>query len=567
MNTHDRSALRLLASLQRADAAGEAVVLTGNTADVFVAPNGKPCRLPHLLATWASDSGRGCVIHSLGSGPRQLPAPGCSPLPLRLPAADAHPSRAIEEVIRELMTHGQPALLVLDWAELHLPAAEGMVSLELNQLIEILGESAVNPEFARAGHRLVVIARSGEVDQRLRRLPGFVVFHIGLPDREERSALIERLATAEGAKRLHLDRSLTPGRLTTLTGGLTLDDLMRARDETSEAEPLTSAWIQARKSASLRRTTTDGMTVYPPGQGLVGVAGLPQIRRLIDEAKRTGRNPRRILLAGPPGVGKTLVVTAIADELGVPAVALGQFRSRYVGDSERTLDAVLSAVNALKPNVLHIDEFDQAVGQRNTGMSSDGGTSERIFAELLTFLGDSQQTERVTVVGTTNRPDVLDSAMNDRFTIIPVLHPSPSESVAILEIAAKREGRTIDTAAAKALLQERNELTTGRLLVDVLDRAMTFCDLDGIDDVIGGPHLKRAFDDLLMTLDLAEHELLALEAVRLCRFRSFLPWVAAGDRGEEAYLPPYVERLLDADGSLNVTRLNTRLLELRGGTR
>jgi hypothetical protein len=482
-----------------------------------------------------------------------------------LPAADAHPSQAIEEVIRELTTHGQPALLVLDWAELHLPAAEGLVNLELNQLIETLGETAVDREFARPGHRLVVIARSGDIDERLQRLPGFVVVHLGLPDRAERLALIERLCTAEGARRLHLDGSLTPAALATLTGGLTLEDLIRARDETTEAEPLTLGWIQARKGASLRRATTNGMTVYPPGQGLAGVAGLPQIRRLIDEAKRTGRNPRRILLAGPPGVGKTLVVTAIADELGLPAVALGQFRSRYVGDSERNLRAVLSAVDALKPCVLHIDEFDQAVGQRNTGMSADGGTSERIFAELLTFLGDSQQTERVTVVGTSNRPDALDPAMYDRFTVIPILHPSPSEAVAILEIAARREGRTIEATAALALIEERNELLTGRLLVDLLDRAMTFSDLDGIGDAIGGPNLKQAFDDLLMTLDPVEHELLALEAIRLCRFRSFLPWVASRDRGEQAYLPQYVERLLDTDGSLNVSRLSVRLLELRGG--
>lgn len=339
--------------------------------------------------------------------------------------------------------------------------------------------------------------------------------------------------------------------------------LHNAKDEV----PLNPSWIQARKTSSLSRANGDNLTVYSPGQGMNSVAGLPQVRRLISECRSSGKAPQRILLAGPPGVGKTLVVRAIADELGLPAAALGQFRSRYVGDSERNLQRVLSTVEALSPCVLHVDELDQAIGQRNTGASSDGGTSERIFAELLTFLGGNQRAERVTVIATSNRPDVLDSAMFDRLTIIPVLHPTPGESVTILEINAQREGRSIDSDAALRLIEEQNQLLTGRVLVEVLERAMTFADLTGDRGTISDEHLESAFADLLMALDPLEHERLALEAIHLCTFRSYLPWVAAEYLGERPHIPSYLTSLLDEGGELQVPKLNERLAELKGASR
>ncbi len=564
MSEDKRSTERLQAAVVRADAAGEAIVLTGNTGDVFVTPAGDPCRLPYLLAGMAPAKGRGCLVYSSALGARQLPPPGCSALPLRLPPVDAPPEHALGTILRQLATSAHPVLFVVDWSEFLIPPHDGTSGDPVGRLIESLSETVTDPAFTRAGHRLVIVGRTGGVDERLIGLPGFSSFEVGLPDRAERLCLIERLAGAEGGRKLHLSDGLTAERLASLTGGLSLDDLLRARDETGAEHPLTPTWVQARKGATLRRTNGESLTVYPPGAGLRGVAGLPQVRRLVAESQATDRVPRRILLAGPPGVGKSLVVVAIADELGLPAVALGQFRSRFVGDSERNIRRVLSTVDALSPCVLHIDEFDQAVGQRNTGSSADGGTSERVFAELLTFLGDNQRAERVTVIATSNRPDALDSAMFDRFTIVPVLHPTPEESVAILTIGADREHRTIDRDEALEIIVGYDQLLTGRVVIDVLERAMTFADLTGSVGHIAGEHLRGAFADLLMALDPVEHEYLALQAIQLCTFRSYLPWVAADYLGETPHLPSYLTSLLGSDGELDAEKVQDRLNQLKG---
>lgn len=562
MTTPDRSTLRLLAQLDRVEAAGQVPVLTGNTADVFMDANGNPSRLLHLLAKRAAQAGRGTVVHSLAAGTRQLTPPGCAPVPLHLPAADATPAEVLGQLRGQLDTAATPVEVILDYADLSIPPTTGMVSLEFNRVVELLGEFALDPRLTGRGHRLALITRAGNLDERLARLPGFLIIEVGLPNHAERLAFIERLCQPVTGPPLKLANGLPPEHLARLSGGLTADDLLRGRDESQTVAPLTAAWVAARKTDSLRRLAGENLIIYEPGPGFAGVAGLPQVRRLLQESKTTGHFPRRVLFAGPPGTGKTLCTTAVADELGVPAVALGNFRSMWVGESERNLRTVLNLVQSLAPCVLHIDEIDQAIGQRTTGQSADGGTSERLLADIWQFLGDNTRGEWVTVIATTNRPELLDPAMFDRFSIVPVLHPDPQEAAQILQIAAGRQGRQLDIADAGSVVEEFRGLATGRVLVDVVERAMVLAHLDGSPTEIGRGHLTAAFGDLLMALDPLEHEFLALRAIELTTFRAFLPWNAARWLGEEPHLPSYLRPLLATDGDVDPERLRERLHEL-----
>jgi hypothetical protein len=162
---------------------------------------------------------------------------------------------------------------------------------------------------------------------------------------------------------------------------------------------------------------------------------------------------------------------------------------------------------------------------------------------------------------------LLDPAMFDRFSIVPVLHPDPQEAAQILQIAAGRQGRQVDIADARAVVEEFRGLSTGRVLVDVVERAMVLAQLDGSPTEIGRGHLARAFADLLMALDPLEHEFLALRAIELTTFRAFLPWNAARWLGEEPHLPAYLRPLLGVDGDIDPDRLRGRLQELVGGRR
>lgn len=234
---------------------------------------------------------------------------------------------------------------------------------------------------------------------------------------------------------------------------------------------------------------------------------------------------------------------AIADELGYPVVALGNYRNMYVGETERRFRLALQVVQDLAPCVLHIDEIDQSVGQRTTGQSSDGGTSERVLADMWTFLGDSTRSQQVTVVATTNRPELLDPAMFDRFEIIPVLHPTPSEAADVPAISAAREGRQVDPTTARVEVERYGRLVTGRVLVEVMDRAITIASVAG--EPVAGAHLREAFNELLTAVDAAQHERLALRAIALTTFASRLPWEAARRLGLPTQIPYYLNGVID----------------------
>jgi ATP-dependent 26S proteasome regulatory subunit len=110
--------------------------------------------------------------------------------------------------------------------------------------------------------------------------------------------------------------------------------------------------------------------------------------------------PKGVLLAGPPGVGKTLIGKAISGEWGLPMLSfnMSSVLGQYVGTSEKNIRDVLNTAETLAPCVLFIDELDKALAGMNGG--GDGGTTKRVIGSFLTWLND--RTEPVYVVATAN---------------------------------------------------------------------------------------------------------------------------------------------------------------------
>jgi hypothetical protein len=545
--SEQRSTLRLLEQIEAIEASCGVPVLTGNTGDVLVGRDETVVSLPHLLAREAARNSVSTVMFSLARGSWELnPGSAMPSVGLRNVSLAQGAAPALTDLVSQLATLDLPVRLVVDYSDLLFPdsTASDPILRDQERLVETLSELALARSSHQSPHRLLVLSRAGgALDRRLLQMPGFQEVTVGLPNLPERLTLLNRLQNPAVGGRLRLEEGLTVEVASRLTGGLAGFDLLQAREaSTTTQTPLTRSWIQARKTASIRRAAADSLIVYPPGNGLKDVAGLPQVRLLINECRQTNRPPGRILLAGPPGVGKTLVVRAIADELGYPAVALGNYRNMYVGETERRFRLALQVVRDLAPCVLHIDEIDQSVGQRTQGQSSDGGTSERVLADMWTFLG-GEDSRQVTVVATSNRPDLLDAAMFDRFEIIPVLHPQPAEVAEIIRIAAKQQGVEIEARVAESAAREYPYLLTGRVVVAVVQRALTIADVAGVH--VGYTHLKDAFDELMTAVDEEDHKFQALRAVALTTFESRLPWEAARRLGQHQDVPDYIRQFLD----------------------
>ncbi|PSQ07676.1 AAA family ATPase [Halobacteriales archaeon QS_6_71_20] len=133
-----------------------------------------------------------------------------------------------------------------------------------------------------------------------------------------------------------------------------------------------------------------------------------------------------VLMYGPPGTGKTLLAKAVANESESNFISVKgpELLDKYVGESEKGVREIFSKARENAPTVIFFDEIDAIATERgsNTG---DSGVSERVVSQLLTELDGLETLEDVVVIATTNRPDLIDSALLrpgrlDRHVHVPV---------------------------------------------------------------------------------------------------------------------------------------------------
>ncbi|KAK3143703.1 hypothetical protein QOZ80_4AG0303840 [Eleusine coracana subsp. coracana] len=124
--------------------------------------------------------------------------------------------------------------------------------------------------------------------------------------------------------------------------------------------------------------------------------------------KRSG-----VLLYGPPGTGKTLLAKAVATEcsLNFLSVKGPELINMYVGESEKNVRDIFEKARSARPCVIFFDELDSLAPAR--GSSSDsGGVMDRVVSQLLVEIdGLSDNSQDLFIIGATNRPDLLDSAL------------------------------------------------------------------------------------------------------------------------------------------------------------
>ncbi|XP_026470181.1 fidgetin-like protein 1 isoform X2 [Ctenocephalides felis] len=127
------------------------------------------------------------------------------------------------------------------------------------------------------------------------------------------------------------------------------------------------------------------------------------------------RPPRGILLFGPPGTGKTLIGKCIASQSGSTffSISASSLTSKWVGDGEKMVRALFAVANVHQPAVVFIDEIDSLLSQRS---DTEHESSRRIKTEFLVQLdgAGTGESDRILVIGATNRPQELDEAARRR---------------------------------------------------------------------------------------------------------------------------------------------------------
>ncbi|MFQ3319534.1 MAG: transitional endoplasmic reticulum ATPase [Natronomonas sp.] len=150
-----------------------------------------------------------------------------------------------------------------------------------------------------------------------------------------------------------------------------------------------------------------------------------------------------VLLYGPPGTGKTLMAKAVANEAQSNFISIKgpELLNKYVGESEKGVREVFEKARANAPTVVFFDEIDSIAGERG-GRMGDSGVGERVVSQLLTELDGLEELEDVVVIATTNRPDLIDSALLrpgrlDRHVHVPV--PDEDARKAIFQVHTRKK--------------------------------------------------------------------------------------------------------------------------------
>ena len=316
---------------------------------------------------------------------------------------------------------------------------------------------------AGTGHMIIGITDDkGEVSNVLSRgrsSSGWIPVNVGFPSYTEREYYIsEKVLTPAYTERVSIDFGdnissvqYVPW-LAGATGGLTIRAIEDMQLSGERHRALNRDMVQRIINETISEQFagqggSDYLTVINPSRGLAGY-GIPQYLSeyfswFLEEFREGRLRNSNILMAGPPGTGKSILAYALAYELGYKCVhwspALTQ--SKWVGDTEKQLQQVLNWVEANLPCMMFVDEIDVAMVSRDGGSVDTSGVGSKMLSILMPWLERDDIKGKLLFVGATNRPDNIDGALKRRLqNIIPVLPPMlPEERRAVIANVLSRE--------------------------------------------------------------------------------------------------------------------------------
>ena len=368
-------------------------------------------RLQHQLGTWNFIDGLQGILNSEGMGSRQ--------------------PMAVLQWLRDLDGTSPTLLLLKDF---HRFCDDPGIARMLRNLQQSLRGTP---------HTLVICCGawtpSADLDDAL------TLLDLPLPDRDDLRRLLGSISQSSG-------QPLEPGVLEQLTRACSGLSELRVRQVAARAlarrgqlgaDDLEEV-LEEKRQTIARSEVLEFCATSMGTESIGGLDGLKdwlqqRHRAFSDEARQFGLPmPRGVLLVGPQGTGKSLTAKAIARSWSMPLLRLdvGRLFAGLVGASEARTRETIQRAEAMAPCVLWIDEIDKGFGGDSR---SDGGTSQRVLASVLTWMAEKQSP--VFVVATANGVDRLPPELlrKGRFDEIFLLDlPSTDERKSILQLHLNR---------------------------------------------------------------------------------------------------------------------------------
>jgi len=436
----------------------------------------------------------------------------------------------LDNYLRLRIADGKRIALAIDFAETIAPAGDvsGMSADDRNALV-ILKRWANSPVFQRADVTICLIAENQiELNPGIVQHPGVASIAIPMPDEQERLEFVQQqLANTP----LPEGSDVTAPILAKLGAGLKRVQLQTLTSQAVQnRQPLTQKFL-ARRKKDLIEAESGGLLEFVESRfDLSMVAGSDQAKKKLQDASaaiRAGKTevlPMGYVICGPVGTGKTFLTTCFAGEVGIPAVMLKNFRSMWQGVTEGNLERVLNLLKVMSPIAVIVDEADAQLGNRAS--SGDSGVSNRVFAQIAQFMGNTELRGKVIWFLLTCRPDLLPVDLKRQGRAeehIALFYPETEEDrLAMLRAMQRKTGTQLSSPEADKLFLEHGAQLSGADIEAVLIRARMKSALEN-EASVDVDDLKSALEDFIPPSYPTEIELQNLVAVLECTSKKLLP--------------------------------------------
>ena len=194
-----------------------------------------------------------------------------------------------------------------------------------------------------------------------------------------------------------------------------------------------------------------------------------------EKFEKFGMSPSKgVLFYGPPGCGKTLMAKAVANECQANFISVKgpELLTMWFGESEANVRDVFEKARQAAPCVLFFDELDSIAQMRGGSQGDGGGAADRVMNQLLTEMDGVGAKKNVFIIGATNRPDIIDTALMrpgrlDQLLYIPM--PDYESRLSILRATLRKSPVSKDVDLA--YLASQTDKFTGADLTEICQSA------------------------------------------------------------------------------------------------